>query len=363
VYRVARSNTAGRGRGCLLHSVEPPILPRARLVFHSLLVHGEGEFQQYERMDSLGGLAVQSRLWQIFAGGISNLLRTPNGHQVAVHLDTSNSGSYPKPAHLAAVYHLNGTALWTGSLAVSPFDMYQRLQPVDNGRMAIISQFVISNSSQTGAFLFAFANDGTPSMVRRVDPSLLQQSLFYGHFSNYVLPSGNGVQAYSFASGDKTWSASNATLLRNNVTWPNGVSFGFAGQRWSRVALSDTIFLVDYTNTPFSPYAAAFVASSFDLASGHLVWENAMQVSRTSCYVIYGVLPADSTPVVVIGRLWYAYNPKTGAVTAKGSVPGDAACANVLQQWAVMDLDGSSIFLDGSAQTTILGYPGNFHAR
>ena len=110
-----------------------------------------------------------------------NLLRLPSGEQVAVHLDTTNSGSYPPPAHLAAVYRLNGTLLWQGNLTVPPFDMYQGLQPVDDGHLAVVSQVVMANSSQTGSFLFAFANNGSPTLVRPGD-AFTQGTLFGGQF-------------------------------------------------------------------------------------------------------------------------------------------------------------------------------------
>ena len=295
---------------------------------------------------------------QVFAGGIVNLLRLPSDEQVAMHLDTSNSGSYPPPAHLAAVYRLNGTLMWKGNLTVSPFDMYRGLHPVYDTHLAVVSQLVLANSSQRSSFLFSFASDGTPTLLRREDPLLWQNSLFGGQFSNYVQASGDyGVQAFSVATGAKTWNSSDARLLRNKVSWPAEISFGFAQQQWSRVASSDAVFLLDFTKND-GPDAAAYVVSSYDMSSGALLWQNAMQVSNTSCYVGYGVLPVDSSPVMVMGQQWQAYNPKTGAVIGQGALPSAAACFNVMQQWAVVDLDGSSLFLNQNAKSTILGFPG-----
>lgn len=125
---------------------------------------------------------------------------------------------------------------------------------------------------------------------------------------------------------------------------------------WSTVLVA-RIFIVN-TADNYDPDAAAYVVSSYDLSSGALLWQNAMQSSQTSCYVGYGVLPVDSSPVVVMGQQYQVFNPKTGAVRGKGTLPSVAACVNVMQQWAVMDFDGSSLLFDENAESTILGFPG-----
>ncbi len=292
---------------------------------------------------------------QLETGAIVKLLRTqPNGEQVAIQLDKTFSSELD-PAHVAAVVALNGTRLWRGNLTVAHYNQYQDLLTVSDGNLVIINQYVAWNPSDNGSFLFSFANDGVPTMIRSVNGT--DHWLFQGRFSDFLVATGtlNGVQAFDIASGSQRWSVSNANLLLQNVTWPNGLGGPLSSQQWSRVGLGDTIFLVDFVADYTG--SAAYVCFSYDLASGRLVWENTVQFTSTSCYTSFNVLPADSfTPVVLLGQTWNAFNPKTGAVLASGKVPFDG-CVHP-GGWTILDLDGSSVYFADNPDSSIFGNPG-----